>query len=85
MTCKGPFQPKLFYDSMKIQVVFSCSWSAMLQDVCILSRLDEFTGISNDCCATESKMQLFPTAHETLGFAFYERLGLSDYLESKER
>lgn len=30
-------------------------------------------------------MQLFPTAYETLLFVFCERLGLSGYLESKER
>jgi len=57
----------------------------MLQDVCILSRPDEFTGIMNNSCATESKMWLLPTVPETLGFAFFEHLGLSDYLERKER
>lgn len=65
--------------------MFSCSWSAVWQDVCMLSQSDEFTGISDDCWSTESKMQRFPTAQETLEFAFCERLGLSDYLESKER
>lgn len=34
---------------------------------------------------TESKLLLFPTAHETSEFAFCEYLGLSNSLESKER
>lgn len=70
---------------VKFQAVFCCSWSAMLQDICIHSQLDALTGTSKKCCKTQRKMQLFPTVRETLGFAFCEYLGLTDYLDSKER